>query len=105
MQDSHLSPIGSRMPAQQPSNELADARVLPSSSRTLTNYRADVEQNLDEQRWEMALRDVLDLPRIAVALADPEMRSSRERCAAWCEQWIRPASAANDSGIDHEQVC
>ena len=57
----------------------------------LTNYLADVEQNLDEQRWEMALRDVVDLPKIAVALANPEMRSSREQCAAWCEQWVRPA--------------
>jgi hypothetical protein len=71
----------------------------------LTNYLADVEQNLDEHRWELALRDVADLPRIAVALTDPELRSSGERCKAWCEQWVRPSNAANDSGVDHENIC
>jgi hypothetical protein len=71
----------------------------------LTNYLADVEQNLDEHRWELALRDVADLPRIAVALTDPELRSSGERCKAWCEQWVRPSSAVNDSVVDHESIC
>jgi hypothetical protein len=71
----------------------------------LTNYLADVEQNLDEHRWELALRDVADLPKIAVALTDPELRSSGERCKAWCEQWVRPPNAANDSGMDHESIC
>lgn len=74
----------------QPSAELEDSWVQPSSSRMLTNYLADVEQNLDEHRWELALRDVADLPKIAVALTDPELRSSGERCKAWCEQWVRP---------------
>jgi hypothetical protein len=107
MQDSHFSPIEPRDQAPRASAELDDSRVYPSSSRMLTNYLADVEQNLDEQRWEMALRDVVDLPKIAVALANPEMHSSREQCAAWCEQWVRPPNAANDSGsgIDHEQIC
>ncbi len=98
MQDSHVSPIDPRDQAPRASAELDDSRVYPSSSRMLTNYLADVEQNLDEQRWEMALRDVVDLPKIAVALANPEMRSSREQCMAWCEQWVRPPNAANDSG-------
>jgi hypothetical protein len=84
---------------------MLEARVYPSSSRMLTNYLADVEQNLDEHRWELAMRDVVDLPRIAVALANPEMRSSREQCVAWCEQWIRPPEAANDSAIDHQHIC
>jgi hypothetical protein len=88
----------------RPSSELDDSWVQPSSSRMLTNYLADVEQNLDEHRWELALRDVADLPKIAVALADPELRSSVERCKAWCEQWIR-TNAANDSGVDHECIC
>src|SRR3954462_7588909 len=105
MQDSHLSPTGARSPASRPANEVIDARVYPSSSRMLTNYLADVEQNLDEQRWEMALRDVVDLPRIAVALANPEMQANREQCAAWCGQWIRPPEAATDSGVDHEHIC
>jgi hypothetical protein len=71
----------------------------------LTNYLADVEQNLDEHRWDLALRDVADLPKIAVALTDPELTSSSERCKAWCEQWVRPSNAANESGVDHENIC
>src|ERR1700744_2337098 len=85
---------------QPPQNEQRDAApvqntqdleswVQPSSSRMLTAYLADVEQNLDEQRWDLALRDAIDLPQIAVALTDPAMRSSTERCKAWCTQWVR----------------
>ena len=105
MQDSHSSSIDPRVPAPRASAELDDSKVQPSSSRMLTNYLADVEQNLDEQRWELAMRDVVELPKIAVALSNPEMRSSREQCVAWCEQWIRPPNAANDSGVDHEHIC
>ena len=105
MQDPHSSPTGTgTMPTRKP-GELHEARVQPSSSRMLTNYLADVEQNLDEHRWEMALRDVVDLPQIAVALTDPELTSSSERCKAWCEQWVRPSNAANDSAVDHEHIC
>ncbi len=105
MQDSHSSPIEPGAQAPGRSDVLGDSRVQPSSSRMLTNYLADVEQNLDEHRWEMALRDVVDLPKIAVALSNPELRSSREQCVAWCEQWVRPSNAANDSGVDHEHIC
>jgi hypothetical protein len=77
----------------------------PSSSRMLTTYLSDVERMLDEQRWDLALRDAYDLPQIAVALADPALRSSSERCKAWCAQWIRPANAANDSGTAHARIC
>lgn len=106
MQDPHPShsEVRASTVTRQPA-ELEDSRVQPSSSRMLTNYLADVEQNLDEHRWELALRDVVDLPRIAVALTDPELRSSGERCKAWCEQWVRPLSAANDSGADQQSIC
>src|ERR1700761_1342606 len=82
-----------------------EMRVQPSSSRMLTAYLADVEQNLDEQRWDLALRDAIDLPQIAVALTNPALLSSAERCKAWCAQWVRPANAANDSGVDHDRIC
>jgi hypothetical protein len=71
----------------------------------LTTYLADVEQMLDDQRWDAALRDACDLPQIAVALSDPQLRSSGERCKAWCAQWISPEDLANDYGPDHERVC
>lgn len=105
MHDSHSSEIEPRTPATPQSAEVDESRVYPSSSRMLTNYLADVEQNLDEHRWEMALRDVVDLPKIAVALTNPELRSSREQCVAWCEQWVRPSNEATDSGVDHEHIC
>src|SRR5882724_10305682 len=105
MQDSQSSSSESGVRASQQSGALEDSRVQPSSSRMLTNYLADVEQNLDEHRWEMALRDVVDLPKIVVALADPEFRSSSEGCKAWCQQWVRPPSTANESGVDQEHIC
>ncbi len=98
---SHSGPVkdSPRAPASE------ESWVRPSSSRMLTNYLADVEQNLDEHRWDLAMRDVLDLPKIVVALADAELRSSPERCKAWCEQWVRPATTTNESGADQEQIC
>ncbi len=104
MQDSHSSHGESGGASVRPL-EVDDSWAAPSSSRMLTNYLADVEQNLDEHRWELALRDVMDLPRIAVALSDPEMRSSTDRCKAWCEQWVRPSNARSDSSVSHEHVC
>jgi len=77
----------------------------PSSSRMLATYLADVEQLLDEQRWELALREAYDLPRIAVALADPGLTCSSDRCKAWCEEWIRPQPSAGDVSTDSEHIC
>src|SRR3569833_2646083 len=104
MHDSHFSPVEERKAAPRASDP-DDSRVSPSSSRMLTNYLADVEQNLEEHRWEMALRDVVDLPKIAVALAYPEMLSSREQCTAWCEQWVRPPKNTKKTKVDHEHIC
>jgi hypothetical protein len=56
----------------------------------LTSYMSDIEQLLDEQQWEAALREALDLPQIAVALGDPQLSVTGERLKAWCDEWIRP---------------
>src|SRR5256885_275146 len=64
-------------------------RAVPCSSRMLTNYLADIEQLLSEHRWDAALREAFDLPQIAVALADPQLRSSSERVKRWCGEWVR----------------
>src|ERR1700743_2828627 len=95
-QDSHHAAI------RPSSASAADAefRVQPSSSRMLTSYLSDVEQMLDERRWDVALRDAVDLPRIAVALGDPRLSSSSDRCRAWCEEWVRPNEGSDEATAD-----
>jgi hypothetical protein len=68
--------------------------TAPSSSRMLASYLTDIEQLLDEQRWDAALREACDLPRIAVALSDPELRCSGEGVGTWCAQWLPGTEAA-----------
>ena len=65
-------------------------RVAPSSSRMLTGYMSYIEQLLDERQWEAALREALDLPRIAAALGDVQLSVSGERLKSWCDEWVRP---------------
>jgi hypothetical protein len=62
----------------------------------LASYLTDIEQLLDEQRWDAALNEACDLPRIAVALSDPQLRCSGEEVGQWCEQWIRPRADQAD---------
>ena len=70
----------------------------PSSSRMLTTYLADVEQMLDEHRWDLAMRDALDLPAIAVALSDPALTASTDRCMGWCDCWLDRTDSEADYG-------
>ena len=84
---------------------MPDEIALPSSSRMLARYLTDIEQLLDEQHGEAALRAAFDLPRIAVALTDPQLRCSGERVKTWCEQWIGPSGEGpRAAGLDYEQV-
>lgn len=71
----------------------------PSSSRMLASYFTDIEQLLDDQSWDAALREACDLPRIAVALSDPELRCSGEDVATWCRQWLRPPAEDGNAGL------
>jgi hypothetical protein len=72
----------------QPFQGAAAAAMPPSSSRMLTGYLTDIEQLLEEQRWDAALREACELPRIAVALSDPQLRCSGEAVGVWCQQWL-----------------
>jgi hypothetical protein len=91
--------------ARNDASALGKNRVAPSSSRMLTSYMTDVEQLLDEQQWEAALREALDLPQIAVALSDPQLSVTRERLKAWCDEWIRPPDPdRNARGTDYARV-
>ncbi|HVW67474.1 MAG TPA: hypothetical protein VHB68_00805 [Steroidobacteraceae bacterium] len=79
--------------------------MAPSSSRMLASYLADVEQLLDEQQWERALREASDLPLIAVALSDSQLRISHEGLQSWCDEWIRPEDPdSNANGTDYARV-
>ena len=83
----------------------SNPRVAPSASRMLTSYLNDIEQSLDEQRWEVAVREAQDLPQIAVALSDLQLRASGERIKSWCDQWIRPEDPdSNARGAEYERV-
>ena len=95
------------MPEPQAASETATApHPAPSSSRMMASYLTDVEQLLEAQRWDAALCEAYDLPRIAVALTDPTLQSSGEQQKTWCEQWIRPAEDDDaGDGLDYTQVC
>ena len=78
--------------------------AAPSSSRMLASYLTDIEQLLDEQHEDVALREAFDLPRIAVALTDPQLRCSGDQVRTWCEQWIGPPGSEPAPKLDYERV-
>lgn len=79
--------------------------IPPSSSRMIATYLTDIEQMLDEQRWDAALLEASDLPRIAVALADPALRSSGEQVKTWCQEWVRPPGVKHEAdAADYERL-
>lgn len=69
----------------------------------ITNYLADIEYLLDSQRWDLARRDALELPAIAVALADAQLSVSAARARDWCERWL-PEKEINDDGAGRESI-
>jgi hypothetical protein len=97
------TPEGARRPP--PGVGTRHAVAEPSSSRMFASYVSDIEQSLDGHRWEAALREALDLPRLAVALADPRLHCPGEQLMTWCQEWIRPPGAERDAqGLDYERL-
>ena len=69
------------------------------------SYVTDIERLLDNHRWDEALREALDLPRLAVALSDPRLRCSADEVIGWCQEWIRPPGAEHDAqGLHCERL-
>lgn len=102
MQD---EPSHERIARANPTVLDSNLRVAPSASRMLTSYLSDIDQLLDEQRWEAALREALDLPQIAVALGDPQLRACGEHIKTWCDEWIRPDNPdSNAQGAEYARV-
>ncbi len=108
MQDEASEETGRRAPAAAAvaaTPGIHRTAAAPSSSRMFAANLDDIEQLLDAQRREPALREALDLPRVAVALADPHLRCTREQVRRWCEEWIRPPGAERDAqGLDYERL-
>lgn len=102
MQD---EPTRERTARTSPTDRGNNFRVAPSASRMLTSYLYDIEQLLDEQRWEAALREALDLPLIAVSLSDAQLHATGEKVRSWCDEWIRPEDPdSNARGAEYERV-
>lgn len=103
MNEPHVHPSPPRPPALPPADT---RRGEPTASRMFAKYLNDIGQLLDERRWEAASREANDLPRIAVALADTQLRAPAAEITHWCQQWIRPPGADGDAhGLDHERIC
>lgn len=97
------SPTQERTAPVKPRLSASAARVRPSSSKMLTSYLADIEQMLDEQSWDAAVRDSLDLPSIAVALSNPELRSSGDGIRQWLNDWVRPVQSDSNE-LDFDRI-
>jgi hypothetical protein len=96
---------GLQRPSQQPASGSRRSAAAPSSSRMFASYLNDVEQLIDEHRWELAQREAFDLPRLAVALSDPRLHCSAEQVTTWCQEWVRPQGAEHDAqGLDFERL-
>ena len=101
MHEQHPTEAAPRTPGANPRRKAAS----PSSSRMIASYLTDIEQMLDEHRWDAALREASDLPRIAVALADPGLRSPGEQVKDWCRQWVRlPPARRQATDTDTERL-
>jgi hypothetical protein len=90
MLQAHLKDGTLRPPGKPPTR----ARVAPTSSRTVARFLNDIGQLLDERRFEAAANLANDVPTVAVALADPELKCKPEKIQSWCEEWVQPALAA-----------
>jgi hypothetical protein len=77
----------------------------PSSSRMFASYLTDIEQLLDAHARDAALREALDLPRLAVAISDPKLRCCAGALVTWCAVWVRPPGADRDAqGLEYERL-
>jgi hypothetical protein len=57
----------------------------------LDAYLGDILQSLKDQRWDEAQEAAVALPRIAVALANPQLQSSCDHYREWCSAWVQPS--------------
>jgi len=75
---------------------LESARRYPPRSKMLDTYLSDVGHRLASNQVAQAKALAVNLPHIAVALADVNLQSSREAYRAWCTRWVTPARNASE---------
>lgn len=65
-------------------------RTYAARSKMLDMYTAHIAELLAEAQHEIAAREALNIPHIAVALADAGLRSTCAGYQRWCSDWIQP---------------
>jgi hypothetical protein len=72
------------------------AHRYPSRSKMLDTYLADVGHRLASDQVARAKELAVNLPHIAVGLADANLQSSCDGYRAWCTQWVQPARQTSE---------
>ena len=75
---------------------LESAHRYPPRSKMLDTYLSDVGQRLASGQLTQAEALAVNLPHIAVALADVNLQSSCEAYRAWCARWVTPARKTSE---------
>ena len=72
------------------------AHRYPPRSKMLDTYLSDVGRRLASEQVARAKELAVNLPHIAVALADPNLQRYCEAYRAWCTQWVQPPRKTSD---------
>lgn len=71
------------------------ASSYPARSKMLDVYASDIALLLTEGHCELAERQALAIPHIAIALADARLLSSQSLYCEWCVRWVQPDFGAD----------
>ena len=75
---------------------LESAHRYPPRSKMLDTYLSDVGRKLAADQVEAAKELAVNLPHIAIALADTNLQSSCEAYRAWCTRWVTPPRGVSE---------
>jgi hypothetical protein len=72
------------------------AHRYPPRSKMLDTYLSDVGRRLASEQVASAKALAVNLPHIAVALADANLQSSCDGYREWCMRWVQPHREAGE---------
>lgn len=72
------------------------AHRYPPRSKMLDTYLSDVGRRLASDQLARAKELAVNLPHIAVALADANLQSSCDAYRVWCMRWVQPSREAGE---------